>query len=78
MGTSTRVASTREATMALKFIDCRDSPSEMNCSLAMSANSEKELLEAAVQHTVAVHKHRDTPELRQQLSKMFNDGSPPA
>ncbi len=64
--------------MARKYIDCREFPSEMNCSLAMSANSEKELLEAAVQHAVAVHQHKDTPELRQQLSKMFKNGSPPA
>jgi predicted small metal-binding protein len=78
IGISTRVASTREATMARKYIDCREFPSEMNCSLAMSANSEKELLEAAVQHAVAVHQHKDTSELRQQLSKMFKNGSPPA
>jgi predicted small metal-binding protein len=50
----------------------------MNCSVALSANTENELLEAAVQHAVAVHQHQDTPELRQQLRKMFKSGSPPA
>jgi len=45
----------------------------MNCTLAMSADSEKELLEAAVQHAVAVHGHRDTPELRQQLRSLFKE-----
>jgi predicted small metal-binding protein len=57
--------------MQRKFIDCRDYPSEMNCSLFMSADSEDELLEAAVQHAVAVHGHTDTPELRQTLRSIF-------
>jgi predicted small metal-binding protein len=43
----------------------------MNCTLMMSADSEAELLEAAVQHAVAVHNHQDTPELRDQLRKLF-------
>lgn len=55
-------------------IDCRAYPSEMNCTVAISAESEDELLEAAVQHAVSVHDHRDTPELRQQLRKMFKTG----
>lgn len=63
--------------MPRKYIDCRSFPSEMKCTVALSADSEKELLEAAVQHAVAVHKHKDSPELRQQLSKMFKDGTPP-
>ena len=64
--------------MTRKYIDCREYPSDMNCSVALSANTENELLEAAVQHAVAVHQHQDTPELRQQLRKMFKSGSPPA
>ena len=40
--------------MARKYIDCREYPSETNCSIALSADNEKELLEAAVQHAVAV------------------------
>jgi predicted small metal-binding protein len=61
-----------------KYIDCREVPSAMNCSVALSANTEKELLEAAVQHAVAVHGHTDTPELREGLRKAFKNGSPPA
>ncbi len=53
--------------MARWHIDCRDYPSEMNCTVAISADSEQELLDAAVQHAVAVHKHEDTPEFRKQL-----------
>jgi len=64
--------------MVRRYIDCREYPSDMNCTLALAADSEKELLEAAVQHAVAVHGHKDTPEFRQQLSSLFKDGSPPA
>lgn len=64
--------------MARKYIDCREFPSDTNCSVALSADSDQELLEAAVQHAVAVHKHQDTPELRQQLRSLFKEGTPPA
>jgi len=57
--------------MARWHIDCREYPSEMNCTVAISADSEKELLDAAVQHAVAVHKHEDTPEFRNQLKTML-------
>ncbi|GAU03962.1 MULTISPECIES: DUF1059 domain-containing protein [Burkholderia cepacia complex] len=63
--------------MTRKYIDCREFPSEMNCSVALSADSENELLEAAVQHAVAIHKHTDSPELRSQLKTLFHDGTPP-
>lgn len=60
--------------MPRKHVDCRNYPSEMNCTIAISADSEKELLEAAVQHAVAVHGHQDTPELRKQLKGLLKDG----
>lgn len=53
--------------MVRKFIDCRDFPSEMRCSVAIFADTESELIEAAVQHAITVHGHRDTPELRAQM-----------
>ena len=59
--------------MARKFIDCREYPSEMDCTVFMSADSEDELLEAAVQHAVSVHGHTDTPELRETLRSMFKE-----
>ena len=59
--------------MTRKFIDCREYPSEMNCTMLMSADSEDELLEAAVQHAVAFHGHTDTPELRETLHSMFKE-----
>ena len=57
--------------MARMTVDCRDYPSEMNCTVAISADSQKELVEAAVQHAVAVHGHHDSPELRHELAKMI-------
>ena len=63
--------------MTRKYVDCREYPSEMNCTVAIAADSDKELLEAAVQHAVAVHQHQDTPELRAQLQQLFKDGTPP-
>lgn len=63
--------------MTRKYVDCREYPSEMNCSVAMSADTDKELLEAAVQHAVSVHQHQDTPELRTQLKQLFKVGTPP-
>ncbi|WMD18937.1 DUF1059 domain-containing protein [Achromobacter seleniivolatilans] len=64
--------------MTRKYIDCREYPSELNCSVSLAADSDGELLEAAVQHATTVHKHSDTPELRTQLKSMFREGTPPA
>jgi predicted small metal-binding protein len=63
--------------MTRKYIDCREFPSETNCTVAISADNEDELLNAAVQHAVSVHKHDDSPELRQQLRMLFHEGTPP-
>lgn len=64
--------------MARKYIDCREYPSEMNCTLAISADTEDELLEAAAQHAVAVHGHDDGSELRSQLRGIVKEGAPPS
>jgi predicted small metal-binding protein len=63
--------------MTRKFIDCREFPSDTHCSVAISADSEEELMQIAVEHAVSVHHHSDTPELRQQLRQLFKDGMPP-
>lgn len=59
-----------------KYVDCRDYPSETNCTVALSADSETELLEAAVQHAVAIHDHKDTPDLRAMLKSAIREGAP--
>jgi predicted small metal-binding protein len=66
-----------EIIMARSYIDCREFPSDSHCTVAIAADSEQELLDAAVQHAVAVHGHEDTPELRQQLRQLFKAGTPP-
>ena len=63
--------------MTRQYIDCRELPSDKHCTVALAADSEKELLEAAVQHAVSVHQHKDTPELRAQLQQFFKEGTPP-
>lgn len=63
--------------MTRKFIDCREFPSDMHCSVAISADSEDELLKVAVEHAVSAHGHQDTAELRTQLRQLFKDGMPP-
>ena len=57
--------------MARMVVDCRDYPSEMNCTVAISADTKKELVDAAAQHAVAVHGHQDSPQLREQLAKLI-------
>ena len=59
--------------MARKYIDCREYPSEMNCSIAIYADDEEELLEAAVQHAVTVHGHEDTPQFRNELRQVLKE-----
>jgi predicted small metal-binding protein len=60
------------------YIDCRDYPSDMKCSVALSANTKEELLEAVVQHGTKVHNYEDTPEFRESIVKEFKEGTPPA
>ena len=63
--------------MPRRYIDCREYPSDINCTLALSADNDRELLEAAVKHAVDVHGFEDTPELRKELKSMFKTGTPP-
>jgi len=62
--------------MARKFIDCRQFPSESNCSIAIAADNADELVEAAVQHAVSVHKHADDEELRTWVRSQIKEGVP--
>jgi predicted small metal-binding protein len=60
------------------YIDCRDHPSDINCSVALAADSKEELLEAAIQHGTSIHGYDDTPEFRKTILKEFKEGTPPA
>lgn len=63
--------------MARKVMDCRDYPSQVGCTLRISGE-EEEVLNAAVQHAVAVHGEKDTPGFRAQLRAMLKDETPTA
>jgi Protein of unknown function (DUF1059) len=60
--------------MSRKYIDCREFPSDKNCTLAIFG-AEDEVLDLAVLHAVRSHGHQDTNELRQQLRSMLKDAS---
>jgi len=57
-----------------KSIDCRNHPSEKNCSLKISG-TEEEVLDAAVEHAVSAHGHENSPELRDQIKSTLKDES---
>jgi len=52
--------------------DCRDFPSETQCTLTISGN-EMEVLQAAAEHAVSTHGHVDGPDLRAQVRAMMKD-----
>lgn len=58
--------------MSRKVADCREFPSESNCSLTISGE-EDEVLRAAAEHAVSVHGHTDGPQLRAELKSLLKD-----
>jgi predicted small metal-binding protein len=63
--------------MSRKYIDCRAYPNDIGCTLALCADTEDELVDAAVAHAVAAHSHTDTPQFRALLRTLLQDGTPP-
>ena len=59
-------------TSARKYIDCREFPSESNCSLTI-AGTETEVLKAAAEHAVSSHGHTAGPELVDALRSALHD-----
>lgn len=59
--------------MTRKYVDCREVPSDTGCTVGIAADSEDEVLDAAVQHAVAVHAHEDSPELRAMIRQTIKD-----
>ena len=57
-----------------KFIDCREYPSEKNCSVKISG-TEDEVLELAVLHATSYHAHENSSELRDEIRKLLKDES---
>lgn len=58
-----------------KIADCREFPSESNCTLTI-AGEQDEVVRAAAEHAVSVHGHVDSPELRETLRTMLRDEAP--
>jgi hypothetical protein len=59
-------------TKTRKLIDCREFPSETNCSLTISG-TESEVLKAAQEHAVSTHGHKAGPELESALRASLRD-----
>ena len=55
-----------------KVADCRQMPSEKNCTLTIGG-SEEEVLPLAVHHAVRDHGHEDTPQLREEIRATLKD-----
>jgi predicted small metal-binding protein len=55
-----------------KSIDCRNYPTDKNCTLKISG-TEQEVLDAAVQHAASAHGHANSPQLRNQIKSMLKD-----
>jgi len=55
-----------------KYIDCREYPSESNCSLYLEG-TEDELVRAATDHAVAVHQHPNTQETVSAIRAAIRD-----
>ncbi|KJS30408.1 MAG: hypothetical protein VR64_16080 [Desulfatitalea sp. BRH_c12] len=61
--------------MMRNYIDCRDIPqTDKRCTVAIFADSDDELVEAAVQHGMAVHGHSDTTEFRNAIREVLEKG----
>lgn len=65
----------RRCIIMRKVVDCRDMPSETNCTLAITGE-EDEVVRAAAEHAVSVHGHTDTPELRNMIRSGLKDEIP--
>ena len=61
--------------MSRKVADCRDFPSDNNCTLTISGE-EDEVVVAATQHAVTVHGHEETDEVREWLRQNLKDEVP--
>jgi predicted small metal-binding protein len=62
--------------MLRKYIDCREQPGDIKCSVTLAADTEDELMEATLQHLTAVHNYQVTREVREKIQKGMKDGTP--
>jgi predicted small metal-binding protein len=62
--------------MERKDIECRDYPGDGKCTVAISDDKEKELLEAVMEHATKVHGYPDAPEFREKIRGDMKEGNP--
>lgn len=62
--------------MARMMIDCRDLPSDSNCTLAIAGDDVEDLLDAAVLHATTKHGHPDAPALREGIRGELKPADP--
>jgi len=53
--------------MGRMYFDCRDYPGGVKCSVALSADTVDELVEAVVHHNTVIHGEKDTMEFRRMI-----------
>ena len=58
--------------MGRKYVDCRDFPSEKNCSLRIEG-TEDEVLLASTEHALSAHGHKDANEVRNWVKENMKD-----
>lgn len=59
-----------------QYIDCREMPGEVACTVMISADNADELEQVAAQHAVSRHGSTDSPGLRETLRSMFRRERP--
>ena len=63
--------------MGRKYFDCRDYPGGVKCSVTLSADTVDELVEAVVQHNIAMHGEKDSEKFRRMIRDEVKEGTPP-
>ena len=65
--------------MSWYHIDRRNYPSkDVQCIIALSAETKEELLEAAAEHGKTFHGYEDPADFREKMVKEFEEGAAPA
>jgi predicted small metal-binding protein len=60
--------------MALTFVLCREYIDDAECTVALGAETQEEVIEAAVEHASITHAQEDTPELRERIRNGLREG----
>jgi predicted small metal-binding protein len=60
--------------MARKVADCRQFPSDKNCTLTISGE-EDEVMKAATEHAISAHGHKMSDQLKADIRSTLKDES---